>query len=76
MVVIEEKIIHMWVLANKQIYWCIYNFIHHEASPLSSPATYPRDTTFQCFRLFIFPSILINNFFFFLNAKPVAFFVK
>jgi len=31
---------------SKQIYWYIYNFIHHEASPLLSPATYPCDTTF------------------------------
>ena len=29
----------------KGVCWYIYNFIHHEASPLPSPATYPYDTT-------------------------------
>ena len=60
--VIEEKIIHiLGFLVNKQIYQYIYNFINHETSPLPSPATYPPDTTFQCFCLFIFPSLIQSS---------------
>ena len=60
--VIEEKIIHiLGFLVNKQIYQYIYNFINHETSPLPSLATYPRDTIFQCFCIFIFPSLIQSS---------------
>ena len=62
--VIKEKIIHIWVflyLVYEYIGIFIILYVMKLLHSQASPVTYSRDTTFQCFCLFILPSLIQSS---------------